>query len=606
MVLILSQLVVVGLVVLGLYGLRQRLGLMLLFIFIGSTQWVQSWLATSVYVEVFDRFLISPGSAVLFPSSLAVILLIYLEEDIPTTRRLIYGVVLANVGVTVVAQMTKWSLATGLVVAGEAITTWFARYDIKVFAVGTLLLLFDTVILVVLYQTLTAKLPRMPLWARMVAALWSTLVLDSFLFVGLALPPSSQVGAILAGNLIGKSIGAWGFGLMFAGYLAVRGPGVPRVPGEIHDPFSILTYRERYQELRQAKAQADRARQRDRDRAELAARAAGLGLWDWDLDTGRVHIDDRWAGQIGYSRDEFEGTWQAWKEMIHPEDLGWVRATQEASYREGGTLTCEYRMRTKDGEWRWMLCLGNVLERTDDGRPRRVTGAHLDITDQKDAEETLRRSEARLRRLAARLEAIREEERKAIAQEIHDELGQALTGLKMDLAWIDGQLGDNQGLSERVREVMGRVDVTVEAVRDLSSRLRPALLDDLGLSEAIEWQVEDFERRSGLECGLAIQVEELDIAPERAIAVFRILQESLTNVARHAQATKVDVELSQAGGRLVLRVSDNGRGIDASELRDETTLGLLGMRERAATIGGTLQIDSAAAGGAVVTVKVPL
>ena len=204
------------------------------------------------------------------------------------------------------------------------------------------------------------------------------------------------------------------------------------------------------------------------------------------------------------------------------------------------------------------------------------------------------------------MEAIREEERNPISQEIHDELGQALTGLQMDVAWIDGQFGGRRELAERVRSMIGQVDGTVAAVRDLSSRLRPAVLDDLGLCEAVEWQVEDFERRSGLECELAIAVDDREIEPDRSIALFRILQESLTNVARHACASRVAVELSGDRGQLVLKVSDDGRGIDNTEFGGEGRLGLLGMKERAAGLGGTFEISRGAAGGAAVTVRVPL
>lgn len=606
MYLILAEIFFVGLIVLALYSLRHRLGLIPLFIFVGANQWVQSWQALTVYADLLGRFPVSPGSAVLFSSSLAVVLLVYIEVDIPTTRRLIYGVVLANVSVIVVAQVTKWGLAAGYLSGSTAATSWLSQYNLVAFSIGTLFLLFDSFIVLVLYQGLTAKAGRMPQWARMVLSLWATLVLDSLLFVTIALRNSPQMSEVLVGNLVGKSLGAWGFGLMFSIYLAKRRTEEVQPHEEAYDPFSIFTYRERVERLRVEKDEAERGREWERERAELAAQAAGLGLWDWRLDSGQVLVDERWANQIGYTQAEFEGTWEAWKSLIHPEDIEGVLASQQASFQQDGTLTCEYRMRASNGEWRWMLCLGNVRERTKGGRPRRVIGTHLDVTNQKDAEVTLRRSEAQLRRLAARLEAIREEERRAISREIHDELGQALTGIKMDLAWIDGQLGDRTGLSQRVRQMMGQVDSTVEAVRDLSSRLRPALLDDLGLSEAVEWQVGDFERRSGLPCDLTISVDELDIAPERAIAVFRILQESLTNVARHAGASRVAVELSRAGGRLVLRVSDNGRGIDDIELQDEGGLGLLGMRERATSLGGTLHIGRATGGGAAVTVKVPL
>jgi PAS domain S-box-containing protein len=223
------------------------------------------------------------------------------------------------------------------------------------------------------------------------------------------------------------------------------------------------------------------------------------------------------------------------------------------------------------------------------------------------AERLLLESSERLRNLAARLQAVREEERTMMAREIHDELGQTLTGLRIDLAWVLKHLPDRNGeLMERMRSAMTLVDRALITVRRISHDLRPAMLDDLGLDAAIEWQAEEFARRTGCECKLNLRAGKIGMDNERDTGIFRVLQEALTNVSRHAAATRVKVSLRIRNGMLVLEVSDNGRGISRKALHSSESIGLIGMRERANSLGGRVQIARQRRGGTKVCLEIPL
>ena len=206
----------------------------------------------------------------------------------------------------------------------------------------------------------------------------------------------------------------------------------------------------------------------------------------------------------------------------------------------------------------------------------------------------------------ARLQSLREEERRRLARELHDEFGQALTGLKLDLAWLGRQLGTSAPeLVGDTAAMAARVDTTVDAVRRIASQLRPAVLDDLGLVAALEWQAAEFERRSGVVCELDAQLDDEAISEPTATAVFRVFQEALTNVVRHAQARRVEAAFARTDGRLTLRVRDDGVGLVAGATRRPGALGLAGMRERAAALGGEVTVRPAPGGGTLVTLVVP-
>ncbi len=223
-----------------------------------------------------------------------------------------------------------------------------------------------------------------------------------------------------------------------------------------------------------------------------------------------------------------------------------------------------------------------------------------------------RELEEELRALSAHVESAREEERTGIAREIHDELGQALTALKMDLAWIGRRAAGTSGLSreallEKVQAMSSMTDQIIDQVRRISSELRPGVLDDLGLLPALEWQGQEFERRTGLTCVIHSNLtDETTLDRSLATTIFRVFQESLTNVARHSEATHVEVRLERVAGWLELEVADDGKGIAPEVVSSPTSLGLLGIRERARRLGGMAAVGAAPSKGTVVSVRVPL
>jgi len=230
-----------------------------------------------------------------------------------------------------------------------------------------------------------------------------------------------------------------------------------------------------------------------------------------------------------------------------------------------------------------------------------------DITERKRNEQELKLRRDQLRNLASRLQSIREEERKMIAREIHDELGQVLSVLKIQVALLANRLRPDQAdLKDRTASISQFIDQTVDTVQRISAKLRPGILDELGLVAAIQWQAEDFQKQTGIFCKYSLPEEEIDLNPEQATAVFRIFQEALTNVARHADAEKVSVFLRRRNHHLVLEITDNGAGISTAQINDSKSLGLLGMRERALLMGGEVKIHGVRGKGTNVKVIIPL
>jgi PAS domain S-box-containing protein len=269
------------------------------------------------------------------------------------------------------------------------------------------------------------------------------------------------------------------------------------------------------------------------------------------------------------------------------------------------SITNERRL---DGSTMWVegdyMCFYDAA-----GRITGHFGIQRDVTDRVRAAEELEQSRAELRALAVRLQAIREEERTRIAREIHDELGQALTALKLDLAWLGKQSQKSMSTSGEFRAVdqsiTQRIDETMEIVRRIASELRPSVLDQLGLEAAIEYLVQETTKRTGI--AITLHAEEFPRLPDDlASHAFRIIQEALTNVTRHAKATRVDVAVRRAGGSLILGVSDNGVGFAPDTLSGLSSLGLVGMRERALACGGVLMVHGKPGEGTSIVVTIPL
>jgi len=240
------------------------------------------------------------------------------------------------------------------------------------------------------------------------------------------------------------------------------------------------------------------------------------------------------------------------------------------------------------------------------GRVIGTTGFARDITQRLELQEEQRRAREQLRALAAYVESVREKERVRISREIHDELGQSLTCMGIDLAFLDKQLDPNSKEAvERVARLVELVKDTIHSVRRISSELRPSILDDLGLGAAIEWLAHDFESRTHVSCSIAVP-EDLVLPWDVATPLFRVCQEALTNITRHAVASSVSIRLECANRQLLLQVQDNGRGITDEEIRRHGSLGLLGMKERVVLLGGTLEIKGEPGAGTTLTVRIPL
>jgi len=229
-----------------------------------------------------------------------------------------------------------------------------------------------------------------------------------------------------------------------------------------------------------------------------------------------------------------------------------------------------------------------------------------EIAERQRAEEQLRKSRDQLRALAARLQSVREEERTYIAREIHDELGQACTAIKMDLALIGRKLTKRQtALRAKVESSIELVDGTIVTLRRIASELRPRTLDDLGLPAALEAQAQEFESRTGIHCSVTLPPEPLALDTDRSTAIFRIFQESLTNVARHAHATRVEARLQLERDRIVFQVFDNGTGFDPEVAKARKSLGLIGMQERALLLNGEFKTEGVPGAGTTMTLTIP-
>lgn len=373
--------------------------------------------------------------------------------------------------------------------------------------------------------------------------------------------------------------------------------------------------RRRAEEALRAKDQEQRElfRQLTLERTRLleAQLVAKVGSWETDFDTQIVQWSLETYRIFDVVPEQFQPTHQRFLEMVHPED----RAAVDAAFLKSGTQTgvfrIEHRILPRGGGIKFVEERWKVVD-SDAGTGRRAIGTCQDITHRHAIEETLRVTGAQLREFARRLQVVREEERTAVAREIHDVLAQELTRLKLDLSWLERRLRQpvsdvtRNDLLQKVSSMMELADVTIESVQRLATELRPVVLDSLGLGPAIQWLAEEFQNHNGIPCEVSLGTDIPLMERAQATALFRIVQECLTNVVRHAGAQRVEVSLGLHEGNLCLQISDNGCGISPAALLDFRSIGLLGMRERAALLGGETQIQRLVAGGTQVRVTMPL
>lgn len=301
-----------------------------------------------------------------------------------------------------------------------------------------------------------------------------------------------------------------------------------------------------------------------------------------------------------------------WHRIFQPEAAGDAERIFAELCARGTPMRSVATLRDAAGRRRQIAWHATVM-RDAEGRVKHALAGGIDITLERVAVEDLRQANERLRELAAAMERVREDERRRIARELHDELGQALAGLRMDLEAVAGDVpaacraappAGCEHMVARLERTLQGVDQVVAAVRRVSAELRPLILDDLGLGAAVEWLAENFAQRSGIACEARVAEKCASVPEPHATALFRILQESLTNIARHARARTVSIDLGCDARTLTMRIADDGVGIIRGE-GAKRTFGVLGMRERAEALGGELRLDSAPGAGTVLTVSLP-
>jgi two-component system sensor histidine kinase UhpB len=356
---------------------------------------------------------------------------------------------------------------------------------------------------------------------------------------------------------------------------------------------------------------AEEAQRLSQLRFELVARATTDAIWDLNLETKVMWWSDGLQRLFGYRSEDVSTRFEWWVEHLHPRDKdATVEALRQVMDNGARSWDSHYRFRRQDGTYAVVQDRGHVI-RDAAGKPTRIVGGISDISERCRAEEALQNSRQQLRALAARLQAGREEERTAVAREIHDQLGQVLTAIKINLDWLETKIGECSPdpslnpMLDRVVESAAMTESAMQTVQRIATDLRPSVLDDLGLLAGLDMEARRFQQRTGINCHLQLPREPLELPREVATTIFRVFQEALTNAARHGQATQVHIRLDADPNQLMLQLEDNGKGISPEELINPRSLGLLGMRERAACLGGDVTITRITPNGTRVILRLP-
>jgi len=330
-------------------------------------------------------------------------------------------------------------------------------------------------------------------------------------------------------------------------------------------------------------------------------------IWVSDLRGNLVYISPSVKRQIGYSPDEITSqpmTVPTQKHMRNAIRTALKSIRSEDQEQDHRAKSFRLAVTHKDGSIVWTETYMSVL-RDRDGQPIGIVGAVRDVTERKMHEQALKRSESQLRLLSQRVLQVQEDERARIARDLHDQLGQELVYLRMKAQSLAEQIGESLDAHESVLELVNLIDQTRSTSHRIAVSVSPPILDDMGLVRAVRLCAGDFSRRSSIACFVDVPIDNIGVPKDVATAAYRILQEALTNVWKHAQASEVHVRVTRTRKNLVLRVSDNGVGF-ASAASDKSSLGLVGMRERARLAGGSVRVTSRRSGGAQVIARLPL
>lgn len=343
------------------------------------------------------------------------------------------------------------------------------------------------------------------------------------------------------------------------------------------------------------------------ERFERIADTTHDGIWEWNLETNEFWANEMHQQMYGLTKNDPVPSAETWKQNIHPDDRETIVKNFEFARTTGkSSWACEYRFLNSNNEY-INIYARNYFIRNNAGKVTSILGSIIDITERKKVELKLEESYESIRNLSKHLQNIREEERTYIAREIHDELGQQLTVMMMDVAWLNKKISpENTIAKNKIAELLNTLNHTINTVRRISTELRPSVLDDMGLKAAVELQLKEFKKRSGILTELIAPLLEPKLSYDVKNALFRIFQESLTNVARHSQSKSLVVEMELNYNSITLKIKDSGIGFDENKVKEKSTLGVLGMKERAESIGGKYNITGELGKGTTIIVNAPM
>ena len=360
--------------------------------------------------------------------------------------------------------------------------------------------------------------------------------------------------------------------------------------------------------LRQRKnAENKRLLDLSEERWRFALEGSGDGVWDWNPQSNEVFYSNRWKQMLGYEIDEIDNNLGEWNKLLHPEDYEHVCEELNKMLRgEVEVYEAEQRLLCKDGAYRWILDRGKVMKRSDDGKPLRCIGTHKDIHQQKLAEEKLLQYKEQLKQFACHLQDARESERLLLAREIHDELGQILVAVKIEMGMMKQKMlkihcvEEHPDLIVNFEHILELVDNTINTTRKIMTDLRPEVLNMLGFLDAAKLLITNFEKRYQIECHFLCDEKLPELDMQHSLTLYRILQESLNNIAKHSKATEITIEFKYSNNELTLIINDNGIGIRDSDRQRVDSYGLIGMNERVSSLDGELSITGKPGEGTLV------
>ncbi|MBD3615407.1 MAG: PAS domain-containing protein [Gracilimonas sp.] len=344
-----------------------------------------------------------------------------------------------------------------------------------------------------------------------------------------------------------------------------------------------------------------------------AQRIAKVGSWEWNpgIKGNELEWSEEMCRIYGVKPENFDHSYDTFIERVHPDDRERTQRIIKRCLENKESCSFEHKIIRTDGEVRTLLCMGHMITDEND-KVVKMIGTGQDVTEQKEKEKKLKEYSEQLRKLSARIERAREEERIRISREVHDELGQMLTVLKMDISMLNSEMREmlpddtHTFFHNEAQKVLERINVIIKSVQRITTELRPEVLDDLGLKDAIEWQAQEFSNRTGIDIHFSSGISDTDfLDDEQSTTLFRIFQETLTNVLRHAKATTVDINLRKENNHIQLIIVDDGIGITQKEKEASTSLGLIGMRERTQLLGGSVSIEGEKEKGTKVVLTIP-